>query len=577
MTDHSQDRHSRFRWLNVENTLYGVILVLALALRVGGLQIRIMGETEAHQALQAWHLVQGGALQSGYSPLLLSGQALLFTLFGASDTMARLLPALAGSGLVVLPALLRAHLGRYGALGAALALALSPTLVYDARHAAGTTLLIAGVLFLLALWLEYHRRPDNRYLYAMAIVASLTAVAEPRVIGLGIVTLLAWGVERFAFGRDILKAEGVIPWKTLGLFFGVTLVLVATALSVNPSGLAAWAEYTTAWTSHLAPVVNGQPWYYALAALLMYEPLLLVLGAVGAADLIARRDKLTLVVWIALGLLSLTLVAGGRDAGDVALVCAFLALTAGRTLQRLVESWQHGKLGREGLFVLIGLGIAVYVAFEASFYAFALYRNLEQAGQFLWFWLLATALVLILLGLMLAWYGSEPTWRTAGTLVTIVLALNAFSATTALNFRHANDPRELHIRNASDYGIRDALIVMSDLSFHQRGHPKAASLTVEAAVGPVWFWYLRDWEDVRVVDQLTSEIDTTLVLAAGDQEAPPLGDQYIGQDFVARTWWQPDQLVLNDRLSWWLYRKSINDPQVTQRVILWLRTDNTTA
>jgi uncharacterized membrane protein YeaQ/YmgE (transglycosylase-associated protein family) len=575
MTDHTPDKRSAFSRLTIESAIYGLILILAIALRLGGLQIRAMGETEAHQALQAWHLVQGETPGQHYSPLLLSGQALLFALFGASDTIARFLPALVGSALVLLPLALRSYLGRFGALGASLALALSPTLVYDARNSAGATLLIGATGAFLALWLAHRRRPSTRMRYAMSIVAALLLLADPRVIGVSIAAALAWAVERLAFKREWRATDQAIPWKTLGLFFSVTLVLAATALSINASGLAAWADYPIAWAAHLEPVVNGRPWFYPPGALLLYEPLILLLGAVGAVDLIANRDKLTFVVWMALGLLVLAMLAGGRGPGDIALVCFFLALCAGRTVQRLAESWQQGYLRREGLYVLIGLGISVYVAFEASFYAFALFRNLEQAGQFLWFWLLATALVVILLGLMLAWYGSELTWRTAGMIAAIVLALNAFSATTSLNFRHANDPREIHIWTATDLGVRDALDVMADLSFHQRGHPKAASVTVEAAVGPVWQWYLRDWEDVRTVEQITSDVDTTLVLASAAQEHPPLGDQYTGQDFVARTWWQPSQLVLNDRISWWLYRKSINNPQVTQRVILWLRAGQT--
>jgi len=50
-------------------------------------------------------------------------------------------------------------------------------------------------------------------------------------------------------------------------------------------------------------------------------------------------------------------------------------------------------------------------------------------------------------------------------------------------------------------------------------------------------------------------------------------ERYIGQDFVTRTWWGPDQLYGNDRLSWWLYRKSVSKPTPVQRVVLWIKTE----
>ena len=120
------ERRGTLSWLTVELGLYGIVLALALALRLGGLAIRIMDTPEAAQALQSWHLSQGDAAAGSYSPLLALGQVLTFSLFGTSDVTARLFPALAGSLLVLLPYLFRAHLGRVGALSSALIMALSP-------------------------------------------------------------------------------------------------------------------------------------------------------------------------------------------------------------------------------------------------------------------------------------------------------------------------------------------------------------------------------------------------------------------------------------------------------------------
>jgi uncharacterized protein (TIGR03663 family) len=570
------EKRAPFSWLTIELALYGVVLCLALALRLGGLQIRIMDVPEADQAWQAWQLAHGVEPKGGYSPLLLSGQALLFALFGGSDVIARLWPALFGSAMVLLPYLMRAHLGRVGALAAALGIAISPTLVYSARYGNGVTPMLSCALASSALWLAYLRDRRQAYLYAAVVVDALFLLADPRAIGVVIAFAVAWAIERYAFKRNLfeLGSDRSIPWKTLGVVGGLVLVVVATAYPFNPSGIATWGEFTTSWAAHLRPVVNGQPWYYALGALLLYEPFLLVFGVIGVVDLLVRRDRAVLFVWVALGTLVLATLAGGRDVGDVAAVCVFMAVLAGRAIDNLVERWwQERRLAREGLYVLLGLGILIFVALQASFYAFALYRAMPNANQFLWFLLLAIVAIMGLVGLALAWYGAEATWRIGGATVAISLILLAFSATTALNFRHPNDPRELHIRIASDEGTRDALKVLDDVSYHKRGHKLATPVTVEAGLGSVWLWYLRDWEDVRVVEELAAGVDTPLVLASAKEEHPAFGEQYIGQDFVARTFWQPGALASNDQPSWWLYRKSVEPPVAVQKVIVWMQVE----
>lgn len=586
MTTHVQTEENRsvvsrppLPWLTGEAALYGVILLLALSVRLGGLDVRIMDVPEADQAWQAWRLASGQAADGSYSPLLLSGQALLFGLFGAGEVTARLLPALVGSAMVLLPVYARSCLSRAGSLVSALILALSPTLVYSSRYGDGSILLAACVLGSLVLWLAYQRDRRPVYLYTIAVMDALAFIADPRVVGVLIVQFLAWAIERYLFRRSFIQTdvEHPIPWKRLGLTLGGALLLVVTTLGLNPSGLGAWADYPAAWAAHLTPVVNGQAWTYPLGALLMYEPLLLLFGVIGAVDLFVRRDKAAITVWMAAGSLVAALLAGGRDAGDVSLVCAFLALPAGRAVGHLTHSWQEkARLTREGLFVLVILGIMVYVSFEAAFYARSLYVGLPQASQFLWFWLLAVLLVLILAGLSWVWFGVGVTWRVAGAVLLAVLLLGAFSETTGLNYRRANDPRELHILVASDEGTRDALEAMADLSYRKRGSPTAIPLTVEAGLGPVWRWYLRDWEDVTFVEELTSGAATPLVLASEAQRAPALGDQYIGQDFVTRTWWQPSLLVAEDRLSWWLYRKSQAMPVSIEKAILWVKAEERT-
>ncbi len=579
MQEPNSETRPFFSWLTVEVGLYLLILIVALALRLGGAGLRIMDEVEAGQAWQSWRLIaarggDGAPAAGAYSPLLLTVQAALFALFGASDVTARLFPALVGGLMALLPWLLRDRLGRFGALAASLMLALSPTLVYAARYADGGGLLAAFLLASLVLTLAWARDRHPVYAWARAICGVCALLADGRIVGAALALGVAWAIERFLFKRDLLAyARKGIDWKQFALIGGAALVLLATAFAFNPGGLGAWADFPAQWVAHLQPVVNGQSIAYPLVALAVYEPLLLLFGLIGAAVMLWRKDEGSILGWLALALLLVAVLSGGRNASDVALVCAVLALPAGLAIEALVADWREdGQLLREGAFIGVGLVILVYLVFETTMYANALFRSHNNADSILWLWLLAIVLIVVLLGLYLAWFGTRSTWRALGATLALVLALIMFSTSLRLNFEHANDPKELHVRVAPYLGVRDALKTMEKLAWQQACYPISLPVAVEAGLGPVWRWYLRDWERVEFVDTFTSETSVPLLLTSAGGK-PAAGAHYTGQDFVVRRWWKPAFLDDTDWLTWWLYGKSSTYAVKLDSVILWTQAE----
>jgi predicted membrane-bound mannosyltransferase len=134
--------------LTVEIGLYAILATLALALRLYRLGLAPLSTSEAMLSVAA---LRGMAIPTGASPLLYWVNAFLFSTFGAGDTLVRLLPALAGSVLVLLPALMRERIGRVGALGAAALLAISPVAIFTSRTASGDAL-VAAVMLDWSLW-----------------------------------------------------------------------------------------------------------------------------------------------------------------------------------------------------------------------------------------------------------------------------------------------------------------------------------------------------------------------------------------------------------------------------------------
>jgi uncharacterized protein (TIGR03663 family) len=125
------------RGVSREQAAWGAVLLLAGLSRFAELGSRAMSHDESIHAFLAFKLYQTGFYRhdpSTHGPLLQHVNAAIFWLFGASDATARLVPAVAGIGLVAALWGFRRYLGRSGALLAAVLVLVSPTLTFYSRY-----------------------------------------------------------------------------------------------------------------------------------------------------------------------------------------------------------------------------------------------------------------------------------------------------------------------------------------------------------------------------------------------------------------------------------------------------------
>src|SRR5512136_3234938 len=176
--------------ITAEVVLYAAILGVAAVLRLWNLDASPLSAREAAQAVAAFN---GASMPAGGSPLLFGVNQLLFGVFGATvnDSGVRLAAALFGTIMVLLLCLFRSAIGRYGALAAALMLAISPTMVAASRSLDGLVVTAACTLAAIGLGLRFFTTQKRIDLIGLAIVIGLSLTSGPGLLTIGVVLMPA--------------------------------------------------------------------------------------------------------------------------------------------------------------------------------------------------------------------------------------------------------------------------------------------------------------------------------------------------------------------------------------------------
>jgi hypothetical protein len=577
---------SNARWLTVEAVLLGLALALGLFLRMINLGAAPLNDSEASWALQALRIsgtqqstisVAPGALPLAPQPAYIFLTAALFSLFGASNFLARFWPALAGAFLVAIPLLYRRKLSPKVALVLTFGLALDPGLVTISRQAGGPMLALAFTLLAVGLW--YARKPVLAGILAGLALLSGSALVSG-VIGL----VAAWGLTRLlrrssndnqpqtGWGTQIKQDTRLRPALVAA---AASFLLVGTDFLRNPQGLGAAVQAFAAWLSGWVQPSGVSP-LTLLAALLVFEALALFFFIVSVARWIGH-----------LGLHTKTDFGPQILAGCWLLISLLLALIyPGRQVNNLAWSLVP-------LWVLAAFGLAAYLPEKRPHPISFLEAGmiLVQAALF-WNTLIATNQIptssavpvstlrfailigiLLLAGLTTALFALGWSWQVSrdglAWGVAICLLIYSISVMWGASQLRTNQPEELWgIQPAS--GQADLFTkTVRDLSNWNTGLPNYIDILSTVDV-PSLRWLLRNYPAARFVSELPPAEKPAIVITNRDQQPPNLTAAYRGQDFV---WWaQPGWTgaVPEDLLNWITYRQA--QPTYSY-IILWARTD----
>jgi uncharacterized protein (TIGR03663 family) len=326
-----------------------VLLLIALALvvtRLWALDNRSYSHDESIHAWEAWKLVTGQRYVHDpvyHGPFLYHVTALVYFLFGVSDTTARLGAALFAIAAVLLVWPMRRWLGRVGAVFAMFLLTISPTMMYRGRFIRHDIFVIVPTMVMVFCFFRYLEDRQERWLYIIAGALSLMFCAKANAFINGaifgsfwlIYLLVQWASSRRSLQElpsfdlvmllgtlvlplaspVVVRALGFDPldysqtglvrtlivvlmmvslsagigtwWKTrvwlisAGIYYSI-YILLYTTLFTNAQGFATGLVGMLGyWLSQQGVARGSQPWYYYFFLLTVYEILLLVLAGLG--------------------------------------------------------------------------------------------------------------------------------------------------------------------------------------------------------------------------------------------------------------------------------------------------------
>jgi uncharacterized protein (TIGR03663 family) len=222
----------RVSQINLEQALYGLLALLAVAACFANLGARGQSHDECVHFLYSRQLYEGEGFVYDpwrHGPFLYYLNALSYLSFGVNDLTARLGPATFGVILVLLPALLRKQLGRVGALATSAMTLISPSTLYYARYLRNDVYMMVWALGMAISLFQFLRTRKAGWLYLGAAVTVLALATKETAyitgyIGLSFVALLA--LRRWLTPRGTRLAA--IAAGTLLLL----LVLAAVGLSL---------------------------------------------------------------------------------------------------------------------------------------------------------------------------------------------------------------------------------------------------------------------------------------------------------------------------------------------------------
>ncbi len=639
--------------LSGEKVLYIIFGIAAVISRFWDLGARAMSHDESLHALYSYYLYSGRGYQHTpmmHGPFLFHANALIYFLFGVNDFTARIVPALFGVVLVLLPYSMRRWLSPAGALLTSFLLLISPSFLYYSRYIRNDIYIAVWNLLLIIALFRFVEERKPRWLYMGAAVLSL-AIASKEVAYISafigfvfILSALLWenleggearlvrtvlsaavafliaailalsivAVERpgalpapllssipyFSLFTGILGgalATGIIVRRTREKPFTLALravdsrsllisILIFLAIHVtlfttfftNPYGLITGIPGSISyWLAQHGVQRGGQPWYYYLLLLPLYEFLPLILGTIGLIYYLIRPQEervwfqAFLACWLILSLVIYSW-AGEKMPWLVLHPALPFVVMGGMFGGQLIERFRWKEWWEKGGLIAFILLIPTLAAL-AQVLSLRPFQGLSlQKLSVTMRWLLsllASGAFAFFLYRLFRPMGKRLIAGTFGLLAGVFLALLTIRFAWMASFINYDNVKELLVYAHGTPDIKIALAQIDLISLHTVGDRQIKFAYDDDSTWPLE-WYFRDYPN-RVyygANPTREALDAPIVIVGPkneDRVRPFLGDQYYRFTYRLVWWPREDYKGLTPARLW----KMLRNPET--RRALW--------
>lgn len=637
--------------LSGELIAYSVLVLFALVVRLADIDIVTLIPSEAQRAVATWHVIQPdapGNAQIPDSPILFWWQAISFSFLGGSEFAARLGGIVGGIILMLMPILFRERIGHARAFLMSLILACSPIALAASRLSEPviwTVICALAGLWALWRWWDTRHQPDallaGVFFGAMIFLSDFSGPLLALVLlGAGLIALW-WTVydapeERDTPGDDVLQnARQTLSSLPLLPMFGLmvlVVMVVATGFMLYPAGLGHVGQLLgnllTGFTQ--SPNPNAPP-AYALLSLLVYDPLLLIFGALGFVTLVLRADMnyrerfVAAMLVLAILVLGIYLGAGAAHALWLVVPLAWLTTYLANELitnRSMILFWLDDISDQDATrydeetavvvrywwvkwaiaIIILGLLIMLAVHWQEVGRGLLMLQpgiGLSETWQrmtepalvqfrYSLIWFFITGMFMIVSYFLAASiYGNINTLQGYGIGLFVFMLVSGVGGGWNAAVTNATSPAEFWHFSASSPDAALLRETLNEVAQRDTGGFNAYLPVTVVTDGDIirddglMAWLLRDFEDALFIASLENARRDEIIIMPVTEETigqdsitePDLGGSYVGQSFQLQRHWSLAQLPVIDAPAWLAQRRIRNQTLQEDTAILWLRID----
>lgn len=356
---HQAEREKHGLSISVETLAWVGLIVAAGLLRLADLGGEPLTTDEGARAFEAARVAGGEVPDSWRGDLAAAATSYLFRIFGETEMVARLVPAIAGVALVGVLWFARPWAGRAGAVAAGALVAASPLFVIHSRSAGEFSLgSLVGAAIMVSLF-GYLRSPRLALAFPLIVALALAPLTDAPAVLAALTALVFLAMEVSLFSnREVRRA-----WQSFRLSpmqWVIALLVVAAALQLGVTHFGTSLERVELPGLRLFGDMFDLPrdaraGEYFFALLLGYDWPLVLAGGAGFAFCVIKlargpRTAVTaverlLLVWTIAAVVTLALIAR-RESGQLLMLLLPLALLAGRLVEEIAAGVDWTAAGR---------------------------------------------------------------------------------------------------------------------------------------------------------------------------------------------------------------------------------------